>query len=129
MVSSYTWLDGEILISGNAFSPIFAAGRSLQRRPEHEGLLLLEGEGGRFHPGARLLVVGSRTDTDFAGLDLERSPSYARLDLRLRVELGRGIDLIVGCDNALDEDYDEAMGFPALGRAVRGGLVARVGGG
>jgi hypothetical protein len=35
---------------------------------------------------------------------------------------------MIGADNALDEDYDEAMGFPALGRAVRGGLTARFGG-
>jgi vitamin B12 transporter len=128
VVASYTYLDGEILVSGNAFSPIFAAGRTLLRRPEHEGSLLVEGSAGRFRPGARLLLVGRRADTDFSGLDLEESPSYARLDLRLRVVLGRGVDLMIGADNALDEDYDEAMGFPALGRAVRGGLTARFGG-
>ncbi|HVR30034.1 MAG TPA: TonB-dependent receptor, partial [Thermoanaerobaculia bacterium] len=74
VVAHYTYLDGEILVSGNAFSPIFAAGRSLLRRPEHEGTLLVEGSAGRFHPGARLLVVGRRADTDFSGLDLEESP-------------------------------------------------------
>ena len=125
----YTYLDGEILVSGNAFSPIFAAGRSLLRRPEHEGSVLVQGSAGRFHPGVRLLVVGRRADSDFAGLDLEESASYTRLDLRLRVVLGRRVDLVVGADNVLDRDYEEAMGFPALGRSVRGGFTARLGGG
>jgi outer membrane cobalamin receptor len=32
-------------------------------------------------------------------------------------------------ENLLDADYQEALGYPALGRSLRGGLRLRLGGG
>jgi len=56
--------------------------------------------------GATLVRVGERADSDFVGLGLTRNPAYTRLDARLRVRLG----------------------YPSLGRSLRGGLRLRVGG-
>jgi len=39
----------------------------------------------------------------------------------------KGNAFVVG-ENVLDEEYQEALGYPALGRSVRGGLRYRSGG-
>lgn len=49
-------------------------------------------------------------------------PGWARFDLGLVWRLRDGLHVTVAVENALDADYVEAVGFPALGRIVRGGL-------
>jgi len=123
----YTYLDGEIIESGNAFSPVFAEGESLLRRPAHQGAIHALFESGRVRLGADLLFVGSRTDSDFLGLGLTHNESYARLDARVRVAIAGGLDAYLVGDNLTDERYQEALGYAALGRAVRVGLSFRSG--
>ena len=48
--------------------------------------------------------------------------AYTRLDLRGTVNLGRGFEAYVVTENALDADYQEILGYPALGRLVRAGV-------
>ncbi|HET7293219.1 MAG TPA: TonB-dependent receptor [Vicinamibacteria bacterium] len=117
--AEYTWLDGEILESGNAFDPVYAEGRSLLRRPEHSGSLGAFGRAGRFSGGVNLFLVGRRADSDFLGLGLTENPGYARLDARVRVDLGRGFEALLVGENLADRRYQEALGYPALGRSVR----------
>ena len=127
--ADYTWLDGEILVSGNAFSPLFAAGQSLLRRPEHAGGLTVERLGKRVHFGGTLRVVGRYADSDFLGIGLVENSGYTRVDLRVRGELTESIELFAVLDNAFDEEYEEALGFPALGSTARVGVSLRLGGG
>jgi vitamin B12 transporter len=75
--------------------------------------------------GADLFLVGRRADSDFAGLGLEENDGYARLDARLRIELAKGFEAVVVGENLLDEDYQDVLGYPALGRSVRVGLRYR----
>ena len=77
--------------------------------------------------GANLLLVGSRADSDFVGLGLTRNESYSRLDARIRVAIGGGLDAFLVGDNLTDEHYQEALGYAALGRAVRVGVSFRSG--
>jgi vitamin B12 transporter len=126
--AAYTWLDGEILESGDAFSPVFAVGSSLLRRPEHEGSLTVEGRARRFSAGASWVLVGSRADSDFLGIGLTENGSYNRVDLRARGTLTAGLGLFAALDNAFDEEYEEVLGFPAPGRTLRVGLDFRFGG-
>jgi outer membrane cobalamin receptor len=117
--AAYTLLDGEILESGNAADPIYAAGQPLLRRPRHQGSLTAGWRSPRLSLGATLLLVGERADSDFSALGLTSNEGYARLDLRGRLALGRGLELLAAAENALDREYMEVLGYPALGRAVR----------
>jgi outer membrane cobalamin receptor len=129
LLGQYTFLDGEILESPSDFDPVYAVGQPLLRRPRHQGSLGAQLTFPRWSAGATLVLVGERADSDFAGLGLTTNPAYARLDARLRVRLLGPLEAYVVGDNLLDEAYQEALGYPALGRSLRGGLRLRLGGG
>jgi vitamin B12 transporter len=129
LFGQYTRLDGEILESPSDFDPVYAVGQPLLRRPKHQGSLGAQLSFPRWSAGVTLALVGERADSDFVGLGLMTNPGYARLDARLRVRLVGALEAFVIGDNLLDEEYQEALGYPALGRAVRGGLRLRLGGG
>ncbi|HEV7500661.1 MAG TPA: TonB-dependent receptor, partial [Vicinamibacteria bacterium] len=93
--AQYTYLDGEVLVSGDAFDPVYAVGRSLLRRPRHQGSLSVTLGGTKANGGATLVVVGRRGDSDFFGLGLTENAGYARLDLRARARLGARLEAVV----------------------------------
>ncbi|HUG54525.1 MAG TPA: TonB-dependent receptor [Vicinamibacteria bacterium] len=126
--AQYTLLDGEVLESGNAFNPVYAAGRTLLRRPRHQGSLSAEVGGVRLSGGGTLVFVGKRADSDFLGLGLTENAGYTRLDLRARVRVAPRLEVVVVAENVRDERYQEVLGYPAPGRAVRAGLRFRSGG-
>ena len=124
----YTWLDGKVLVSSSDFDPVYAAGQSLLRRPRNEGSLWLRAEVGRLALGANLVMVGERADSDFLGLGLGQNAAYSRVDARARLRLGKGLEAFVASENLFDSQYQEVLGYPALGRSVRAGLRLRSGG-
>ena len=71
---------------------------------------------------------GPRTDSDFLGLGLNRNPGYPRFDIASSYNLGRGISLYARGTNLFDKQYQDAIGFPALGRDVRVGMNYRFNG-
>jgi vitamin B12 transporter len=119
--ASYTYLDGEILESTST-TGLNAPGQRLLRRPRHQASLSGHAGTGRLSFGATLVLVGARADSDFLGLGLTRNEGYARLDARARARLVRGLEAFVTGENVLDREYQEALGYPALGRALRVGL-------
>jgi vitamin B12 transporter len=125
----YTYLDGEILESPDDFDPLYAVGEPLLRRPKNQASLAAEVAFPRWSAGATLVMVGERYDSDFKSIGLTSNSGYTRLDARLRVRIAGPLEAFVVADNLLDEEYQEALGYPALGRSVRGGLRLRVGGG
>jgi len=125
--AAYTYLDGRILVSTSDFDPVLAVGQPLLRRPKHQLALSATAGTERFDVGATVLAVGQRADSDFSGLGLTENEGYARLDGRARLRLGHGLEAFVVGENLLDEEYQEALGYPALGRSVRGGLRFRSG--
>jgi len=124
----YTFLDGKILESPSGFDPVYAVGEPLLRRPRHQGSLSAQLDLGRWSAGATVVYVGERADSDFVGLGLTRADAYTRLDARLRVRLARAVEAFCVGENLLDASYQEVLGYPALGRSVRGGLRLTVGG-
>ena len=72
--------------------------------------------------------VGERADSDFVGLGLTRSEAYTRLDGRLRVRVAGPVEAFVTGENLTGAEYQEVLGYPALGRSVRGGLRLALGG-
>jgi len=134
LLGQYTYLDGEILDSPSDFDPVYAEGRALLRRPENQASISAQLTQPRWSAGLTLVYVGERADSDFVGLGFAndpsyRNPSYTRLDARLRVRIVAALEAFVVADNLFDAAYQEALGYPALGRSVRGGLRLRVGGG
>jgi len=125
--AQYTFTDGEIVVSGSDFDPVYAAGSSLLRRPRHQGSLGARYADGRFGAGASLFLVGARTDSDFSGIGLTENQGYARLDARLRGRVVRGLEAYLAAENLLDAEYQEALGYPAPGRSVRVGVRYRTG--
>ena len=133
LLGQYTYMDGEILDSPSDFDPVYAEGRALLRRPENQASLSAQLTQPRWSAGLTLVYVGERADSDFVGLGFAsdpsyRNPSYTRLDARLRVRIVAALEAFVVADNLFDAEYQEALGYPALGRSVRGGLRLRVGG-
>jgi vitamin B12 transporter len=125
--AAYTYLDGRVLVSTSDFDPVFAVGRGLLRRPKHQLALSATAGNARFDVGASLVAVGRRADSDFAGLGFTENDGYTRVDGRARLRLGRGFEAFVVGENLLDREYQEALGYPALGRSLRGGLRYRSG--
>jgi len=125
--AAYTFLDGKILVSTDEFDPVVAVGRPLLRRPKHQAAFGARFKRGRLGLGANLVAVGQRADSDFAGLGLLVNDGYTRLDGRARVRLVRGLEAFVVGENLLDRRYEEILGYPALGRTLRGGLRFQAG--
>ena len=127
LFAQYTYLDGVVKVSGDAFNEVYAAGRALLRRPKHQGSLTATFGGARASGGATLVLVGRRADSDFENIGLTENEGYARLDLRARARIVSRLEVVVIAENVLDHDYQEVLGYPALGRSVRAGLRFRSG--
>ena len=128
ILGQYTYLDGEILESPSDFDPVYAAGEPLLRRPKHQGSLSAQLSFPRWSAGATLVRVGERADSDFVGLGLTRSSAYTRLDARLRLRVAGPVEAFVAGENLTGATYQEVLGYPALGRSVRGGMRLVIGG-
>jgi outer membrane cobalamin receptor len=128
VLGQYTFLDGEILESPSDFDPVYAEGAPLLRRPRHQGSLSAQLSFPRWSAGATVVRVGERADSDFVGLGLTRAEPYTRLDARLRVRVAGAVEAFIVGENLLDAEYQEVLGYPALGRSVRGGVRLTVGG-
>jgi vitamin B12 transporter len=128
VLGQYTFTDGEIVESPSDFDPVYAAGEPLLRRPRHSGSLTAQLSLPGWSAGATLVRVGERADSDFVYLGLTRSAAYTRFDARLRVRLSGPLEAFLVGENLLDAQYQEVLGYPALGRTLRGGLSLRAGG-
>ena len=60
--------------------------------------------------------TGIRTDSDFLGLGLTHNPGYARFDLATSYLIARGISFTSRVTNLFDKQYQDVLGFPALGQ-------------
>lgn len=128
LLGQYTFQDGAILDSPSGFDPVYAVGQPLLRRPRHQGSLSAAYSFGRGSVGATLVRVGERADSDFVGLGLTRNGGYTRLDARAHLRVAGPLEAFLAADNLLDERYQEVLGYPALGRSLRGGVRLSVGG-
>ncbi len=125
---AYTWMDTEILAvdgqSGEAPSP-FAPGQPLLRRPRHQGSVDVTGSRGRLSGYVRLISRGRVLDVDpsygtFGGL--YEAEGYAVAHAGVRLALTRVLDVFGRVDNLFDGAYEEALGYPALGRTAYVGV-------
>ena len=122
LVGNYTYNDSRVLASPNAFDPSELPGNHLARRPVNSGSLTLNAAFCRFGVTIGGYFTGVRTDSDFLGLGFTRNPGYARFDLSTHYDVGHGVTFTVRAANLFDKQYQDALGYPALGRDVRAGV-------
>jgi vitamin B12 transporter len=128
LAGNYTYDDSVVLQSPNAFDPALFPGNRLIRRPPHSGSLTLNAAYHRFGITIGGYFTGIRTDTDFLNLGFTSNSGYARFDVATHYDLGHGVSFYARTANLFDKQYQDALGYPALGRDVRAGLNYRFSG-
>ena len=128
VMGSYTYDDSLILEAPNTFDPTSVSGNRLARRPANSGTLSAMAGWRRFGFSLSGYFTGQRTDSDFLGLGLTHTPGYARFDLASSYDWGHGLSSYLRVANLFDKAYQDALGYPALGREIRGGLRYHFGG-
>jgi outer membrane cobalamin receptor len=118
----YTYLDSKVLVSISPDDPAFEAGQQLSRRPRHSAFADMRWKLGHWIFGATGVFVGRRVDSEFFNLDLTSNPSYGVLNLLASYHLGESASVFVVVNNALDRQYMEVLGYPALRANFRVGL-------
>ena len=122
ITGNYTYDDSLVINSPNAFDPALLPGNRLIRRPLNSGSITFTGTFQRFSATFAGYFTGQRTDSDFLGLGLSRNPGYARFDLSSSYTISRGFSIYARATNLFDKQYQDALGYPALGRDARIGL-------
>jgi vitamin B12 transporter len=122
IVGNYSYDDTRVLLSPNAFDPAEIPGNHLLRRPPQSGSLTAGVAWRRFSFMMAGYFSGPRTDSDFLGLGLKRNPGYARFDIATSYAVSRGVSFYAHATNLFDRQYQDVIGFPALGRDVRVGV-------
>ncbi len=129
LIGNYTHDDSRVVTSPNAFDPALLAGNHLLRRPVNSGSVSLLAAWKNITGSFAGYFSGERTDSDFLFLGLPpRTPGYTRFDLSTSYVFGRGLSTYVRAQNIFDKQYQDALGYPALGREVRVGMNYRFGG-
>jgi vitamin B12 transporter len=122
LAGNYTYDDTRVLQAPNAFDPSELPGNHLIRRSVNSGSLTLNAQWRRVGFNVGGYFTGVRTDSDFLGLGLSRNPGYARFDLAGHYHLGHGVLLYARAQNLFDKQYEDVIGYPALGRDARVGV-------
>ena len=133
---SYTYTSTRIVEAPPCNPPfcdplINGVGAPLLRRPKHAGTLLLTYTRSRFGASIGTVAVGRRPDSDFLfGLipPIYYAAGYARVDLGGWYNINRYITAYANVNNALNNHYNEVLGYPALKANVRAGIRFRLGG-
>ena len=120
---SYSWLDAD-----EQKSPALPHVREV-RRPRHSGSLAVTTPLGPVDAGASLAYVGRRLDTDFDAFPARTVSlrAYWLASLNVGWRLGRGVEAYARMENALDDRYEDAVGYATPGRTVYAGLRLRLG--
>lgn len=126
--SAYVYTSTQILEQPFAFDNLHQPGQPLLRRPKHLGSLLVSYLGTRWGANVGGSFVGRRADSDFLGFNIDHAAGYALVNVGGWYAIHRRITAYVNVDNALNQHYNEVVGFPALTANVRAGLRFRVGG-
>ncbi|HYL83851.1 MAG TPA: TonB-dependent receptor [Candidatus Angelobacter sp.] len=126
--ANYSFDDSRVLRTVPTAPSVEQPGNHLLRRPINSGNLWFNANYRRLNFNIAGYFSGRRTDSDFLGLGLTRNPGYARFDLATSYNFARGFSFYGRVANLFDKQYQEALGYPALGRDFRLGLNYRFSG-
>jgi vitamin B12 transporter len=117
--AAYTWLDTKDLDTG----------AELVRRPRNGGSVDLDWNiCQRLEATAHALFTGSRTDNNYDNFSqppVVSMDGYVKVNLGLNCRVSKNFSVYGRVENLLGEHYQEAYGFPALGRFFAAGVIAR----
>jgi vitamin B12 transporter len=125
---AYTYTSTQILKQPFASDPLLMQGQPLLRRPKHSATALISYTRRRWGSDLSGSFVGRRVDSDFLGFSIDHAAGYARADLGGWYAIRPRVTAYVNVENLLDRQYNEVVGYPALGTNFRAGLRFRVGG-
>ena len=119
LAASYTYLDSAVLsLSGSAgLAPIpFTVGQELIRRPANSGSFVSTFTHGRFAANVTGYMRGSDLDVDpyyGATAGLYPGKGFVNVGINLNVRLVDGVTAYGNLRNALNQSYEEVLGYPA----------------
>ncbi|HEY2547284.1 MAG TPA: TonB-dependent receptor, partial [Candidatus Acidoferrum sp.] len=122
LAGNYTYDDSRVIKTADAFDQTELPGNHLLRRPVNSGSLTINAAFRRLNVTLGGYFTGVRTDSDFLGLGLTHNPGYARFDLSGSYRVGHGVTFYARATNLFDKQYQDALGYPALGRDMRAGV-------
>jgi vitamin B12 transporter len=96
-------------------------GEELVRRPRNSGSISLELTPKRWTLIAGGRFVGERQDEDFV-FGVNRNPAYQYVFVNASYQATKNVAPFFRLQNALDQQYQEVLGYSALSRAATGGL-------
>lgn len=128
--TSYFYTSSEVLEAPLCTSALFCSvtGQSLLRRPKHAGNFVISYVRARWGADLAGTFVGRRRDSDFLGLGIDHAAGYGRVDVGGWFALGSRVNVYASLTNALNNHYEEVVGYPALGSNFRAGMRFRIGG-
>jgi vitamin B12 transporter len=100
--------------------PNYLPGSPLLRRPLNSGNASLNANFRRMNLNLSGYFTGQRFDYNYPGQII--NPGYARFDIAANYYLGRGVSFYGRIANLADKQYQDAYGYPALGREFRIGV-------
>jgi vitamin B12 transporter len=119
---NYTYDNSRVLKSPNTFDPSLEPGNHLVRRPVNSGSFGLNVAYARVNWNFIGYFTGARTDSNFVNPQPTKDPGYARFDMAVKYNVTRGLFVTARAINLFDKQYQDAFGYPALGRYYMLGL-------
>jgi len=121
-------LQAPLCTPANFCDPVFDTGNPLLRRPKHSATTLFSYLGTRWGANLGGSFVGRRPDSDFENFDINHAAGYARIDLGAWYAINSRVTAYANVQNALNDHYNEVVGYPALTANFRAGMRFRLGG-
>jgi outer membrane cobalamin receptor len=119
----YTYDATRVLATDNPPSdPAYSPGEPLLRRPENSGSIILNVFWARVNWNFIGYFSGVRTDINFFTLAPAINPGYARFDMAASYNLTHGLALTARVWNLFNKQYQDALGYPALGQTYTFGV-------
>ena len=127
----YLYTSSQILDQPFAFDDVHQPGMPLLRRPKHSGSLLFTYTGSRWGANLGGSFVGRRLDSDFLFLPdfhVTHAAGYGRADFGGWYAINSRVTAYANVQNALNNHYNEVVGYPALSASFTAGMRFRIGG-
>ena len=128
---AYTYTSTEILSNPTCAPSCFypdAPGDPLLHRPKHSATTLLSYLGTRWSANLGGSFVGRRPDSDFDIFNIDHAAGYALVNLGGWYAINARVTAYANVGNALNQHYNEVVGYPALTANFRAGFRFRIGG-
>jgi vitamin B12 transporter len=117
---NYTKLYTKI-VETNSFSVYSGPGQELPRRPRDSGAAWVSFTPRRWSLMVGGRAVGERQDADFV-YGVTRNPGYGTMFVNASYQITRRLMPYFRMENALNEHYQEVLGYASLTRSVIGGV-------